>query len=70
MTEIDFSTSVKPVPLPRRDNPGVAGTAVAFTDNRHDQDEVAAALTGFAERLRAARGDHGSGRGSRPGELS
>ena len=49
MTEIDFSTSVRSIPLPRRDNPRVAGTAVAFTDNRHDQDEVAAALTGFAD---------------------
>ena len=49
MTDIDFSRSLNPIGTPRRGDPRVAGTATAFTTNRYDQDEVAKALTEFAE---------------------
>ena len=49
MTDIAFSRSVNSIGIPRRGDPRIAGTAVAFTANRYDQDEVAGQLTEFAE---------------------
>jgi alkylresorcinol/alkylpyrone synthase len=49
MTDIAFSHSLSSIRGSQRGDPRIAGTAVAFTDNRHNQDEVAAALTEFAE---------------------
>jgi alkylresorcinol/alkylpyrone synthase len=49
MTDTAFSSSVNPVAAPRRGDPRIAGTAVAFTAHRYHQDEVAAQLTEFAE---------------------
>jgi alkylresorcinol/alkylpyrone synthase len=49
MTDIAFYRSVNSIGVPRRGDPRIAGTAVAFTANRHDQDEVAGQLTEFAE---------------------
>jgi alkylresorcinol/alkylpyrone synthase len=49
MTDIAFSHSLNSIGTHRRGDPRVAGTAVAFTTHRYDQDEVAKALTEFAD---------------------
>ncbi|GAY16879.1 type III polyketide synthase [Mycobacterium sp. shizuoka-1] len=49
MTDIAFSRSLNKIRVSQRGDPRIAGTAVAFTDHRYNQDEVAAALTSFAE---------------------
>lgn len=49
MTDIAFSRSMNSLEDPHRGDPRIAGTAVAFTPYRYDQDEVAGALTDFAE---------------------
>jgi alkylresorcinol/alkylpyrone synthase len=49
MTDIAFSHSVNALDESKRGNPRIAGTATAFTTHRYNQDEVAAALTDFAE---------------------
>ena len=49
MTDIAFSSPLNKIRVSQRGDPRIAGTAVAFTDHRYNQDEVAAALTSFAE---------------------
>ncbi|TGD88346.1 type III polyketide synthase [Mycolicibacterium sp. CH28] len=49
MTDTAFSRSVNAISVPRRGDPRIAGTAVAFTAHRYNQDEVAEQLTDFAE---------------------
>jgi alkylresorcinol/alkylpyrone synthase len=49
MTDTAFSRFETPTTVRRHGDPRVAGTATAFTDHHYNQDEVAAALTTFAE---------------------
>ncbi|MBB3603845.1 alkylresorcinol/alkylpyrone synthase [Mycolicibacterium sp. BK556] len=49
MTDTAFYRSLNSIGVPQRGDPRIAGTAVAFTPHRHNQDEVAAALTEFAD---------------------
>ncbi len=49
MTNTAFSRSENSAAVRRGGDPRVAGTAVAFTEHRYNQDEVAAELTSFAE---------------------
>ena len=49
MTATTYFTSANPVTRPSRGAPRIAGTAVAFTPHRYNQDEVARELTQFAE---------------------
>ncbi|MGO9384328.1 MAG: type III polyketide synthase, partial [Mycobacterium sp.] len=49
MTATTFSTSANRAALHGRGAPHIAGTAVAFTAHRYNQDEVARELTDFAE---------------------
>ncbi|MGO9697214.1 MAG: type III polyketide synthase [Mycobacterium sp.] len=49
MTATTFSTSANRAALHGRGAPHIAGTAVAFTSHRYNQDEVARELTDFAE---------------------
>jgi len=49
MTATTYSTSANHAAVGVRGAPRIAGTAVAFTPHRYDQDEVARELTEFAE---------------------
>lgn len=49
MTNTSFFAPEQRTPLRRPGAPHIAGTAVAFTDHRYSQDEVANALTEFTE---------------------
>jgi alkylresorcinol/alkylpyrone synthase len=49
MTDTDFHRSRNSIGLPQRGDPRIAGTAVAFTAHRYGQEQVANALTEFAE---------------------
>lgn len=49
MTDTDFHRSLNSIGVAQGGAPRVAGTAVAFTAHRYGQDEVAGALTDFAE---------------------
>ena len=49
MTDTSFFAPEQRTPLRRPGAPHIAGTAVAFTDHRYSQDEVANALTEFTE---------------------
>ncbi|MCV7178057.1 type III polyketide synthase [Mycolicibacterium sphagni] len=49
MTDTAFFNSRNIIGVPQRGAPRIAGTAVAFTEHRYDQREVAEALTEFAE---------------------
>jgi alkylresorcinol/alkylpyrone synthase len=49
MTATTYSTYANWAALPGRGAPRIAGTAVAFTPHRYNQDEVARELTEFAE---------------------
>jgi hypothetical protein len=60
-----YSTSVNPAARHRRRAPQIAGTAVAFTPHRYNQDEVARELTqvagpGFMRFAETAGVDHRS----------
>jgi alkylresorcinol/alkylpyrone synthase len=49
MTDTTHFMSADPCALARRSAPHIAGTSVAFTPHRYDQEEVARELTTFAE---------------------
>lgn len=49
MTDTAFSHSENSIAFRRHGDPRVAGTAVAFTEHRHNQEEVAAQLTAFVD---------------------
>lgn len=49
MTDTAFLAPVNAAATARRGAPRIAGTATAFTSNRHSQEEVAAELTTFAD---------------------